>query len=170
MKSKEEIERDDALEELKKYKSKEEETAKAREEAEFDKLVTESRATLDKEISDALKDISLKPSKATVKRLASYMLMARNENLNLSAKDLAGIVKQDMINEYMEQLELSDDDTFANLIGEKNLTRSQKIALAKMRKNPAENVQSKNTSTQVPEKKSEKIYDIHSFLKENLRG
>lgn len=172
MKSKEEQERDDAIEELRRYKQKEADQSKAKEDEDFDKLVVESRNRLDKEISEALQSISMKPSKASVKRLASYLLMAKNENLNLSAKDLAPMVKQDMIAEYMEQLELSDDDTFASMMGEKNLTRSQKIALAKLKKAPTNNAP-KTTVTSLRDKeepRSERNYDIQGFLKEHLKN
>lgn len=113
------------LEELRSFKSKQEEQANKAKEVEAEKAkereYAQASEQLDNEIFDALKEVGLKPTPRLVARMAEQLLATLDDEGNrVSAKDAFGRVKNDYqadVSELLENLEPSQlNEMFPTLV------------------------------------------------------
>lgn len=118
------------LEELKKQAQEREETAKR---AEFERLQLEQERILENEITAALDVGNMPKTPYAVKRMAEMMMIALENNIDLSPKDVAHIVKNNTMKDFKELLNSLSDDQVEDFIGKDVIGRIRKKNIAKVK-------------------------------------
>lgn len=113
-------------EEKKRIESEKEEAAKA----ELRQRHTESYT---KDITSALETSGLPRTEHTVKRMAYYMHQALKRGYDLSASDVADLVKQDYINEHKSLFGGLDGDMLLKLLGDDVANKIRKHDVSKIK-------------------------------------
>lgn len=140
--------------ELESYRSEKKRAAQEKEDAEFAALVESTKGQLAEEMGSAMKEAGLAFTKNAQKRLAGLMADCLEHGLNVPTVKLAQQVKEDMRQEYLEDLETSDDDAFEAMLGSKGFERAQKLLKNKL-KTPGERVSQETKAKLTTGKKTE---------------
>lgn len=122
------------LEDLKeKFKTDEEN----RKNAEFERLQAEQEQKLTDDISSALDTGGLPKTPYTVKKMAEMMMIALQNDIDLTAKDVVPIIRKQMQAEIKEMLSASSDDVLEEFlkdqlprIRKRNVAKAKEIATA----------------------------------------
>lgn len=129
--------KDRELRDLKKWKqdqddakANEAKTAKEKENAELTAHYTQEYSTA---IVDVLQAGGLPKTPTCVKRMAYYMNEGLKRNLDLSPKDVVGLVRDDFIAEQRELYGNSDGDTLLSLLGEDVAAKIRKHDLSRLK-------------------------------------
>lgn len=144
------------LEELKKQAKERDESAK---QSEFQRLQLEQERDLEAGISAALDVGGLPKTPRTVKAMADYMLIALQNNIDLSPQEIAPIVKDMTQKEFKEVISSLSDDQLEDFLGKEVLGRLRKKNVAKAKAiDAASTIKStgevnKNNKTDEPVKK-----------------
>lgn len=129
------------LEELKAEKRRlEEERKKEREEfeqKELERLRQVEYERIDNQITEALDSSDLPKTPYTVRKLAEYMLYGSQNGIELSAKDVLPIVREELLGDLKTIIESLGDDAAEEFIGKEVLNRFRKKNLAKAKQTPA---------------------------------
>lgn len=116
------------LEELKAQAKQREEDAQK---SDFARMQMEQERILETEISSAL-DIGGMPKTArTVKAMAEMMMIALENGIDLSPKDIAPLVKNTTLSEFKEVVSSLTDDQLEDFLGKEVLGRLRKKNIAK---------------------------------------
>lgn len=91
----------------------------------------------DKEFSEALKGSQLPKTTETVRRMASLARKSVEMGLQLSAKDIAGLVRQDFVAEQAAVLSAMDGDAILSILGPETMKRIRTADLARVKGAPA---------------------------------
>lgn len=126
LKEKEKLERE--LKELRDKHKKDEEDRKS---AEFQRLQQQASVQLEGDIITALKDGGLPKTPYTVKKMAEIMMTALANDIDLSAKDILPLMKQQMHSEVREMFASAPEDVMEEMLGKDNVTRLRKRAVAR---------------------------------------
>lgn len=135
-KSPEQREKEKLQRELEAIKKQHEDEKKARAEAEFARIQEQEAVRLDNEITSALDTSGLPKSAYTVKKMAEYMMLALQNNIDLSAKDVVPLLKKQTLAEVREMIGLLPEDMLEDFIGKENISRVRKRSLAKLKETP----------------------------------
>lgn len=130
-------------EKLRKYEETEKETKAKAQKEEIDQLTNQKRQEFDVMFTEALKLSGLPKTAFTVKRMAELQLINLKKKLELTAPQLAKVVREDYANEQKSLIGGFDGDQLMEFLGPdavKKLSKAQ-IAKLKAKGNP--------TSTQV---------------------
>ena len=123
------------LEELKAEKRRlKEERKKEREEfeqKELERLRQVEYERIDNQITEALDSSDLPKTPYTVRKLAEYMLYGSQHGIELSAKDVLPIVREELLGDLKTIIESLGDDAAEEFIGKEVLTRFRKKNIAK---------------------------------------
>lgn len=124
------------LEELKAQAKQREEEAQ---QSEFARIQMEQERILETEISAAL-DVGGMPKTArTVKAMAEMMMIALENGIDLSPKDIAPLVKNTTLSEFKEVVSSLTDDQLEDFLGKEVIGRLRKKNLAKAKSVPSAN-------------------------------
>lgn len=121
------------LRELEEYRSSKKKQQEEIKEKELQEHMNVEIEKLDKEFADAFEQAGLPKTNEMRRRLATMMLEANENGQDISALDLAKMVKKETQQELVELLKAADDETYEAILGSDLLTRSQKIALKKVK-------------------------------------
>lgn len=130
-KSPEQREKDKLLKELEELKAKDKQREEESQRSEMSRLQLEQERILESDISAAL-DIGGMPKTArTVKAMAEMMMIALENGIDLSARDIAPIVKNTTLSEFKEVVSSLTDDQLEDFLGKEVLGRLRKKNIAR---------------------------------------
>lgn len=130
-KSPEQREHAKLLKELEDIKQQRDSEKKDWESREFSRLQAEHERTLETDISAALDIGGLPKTPRTVKAMAELMMVALENNIELSAKDIAPIIKANTMSDFKEIISSLGDDQLDDFLGKDVLGRLRKKNIAK---------------------------------------
>lgn len=151
------------LERLKKEAKEKEEFAKK---AEFERLQLEQEQQLSSQIETALDVGGLPKHPRTVKAMAEMMMIALQNNIDLSPMDIAPIVKNNTMSEFKEIISSLSDDQIEDFLGKEILGRLQKKRVAKAKTaQTVNNVQATSAVKDLKKTEPAKKLTIKEWLK-----
>lgn len=152
------------LEELKDRYKKDDEERKSRE---FQRLQAEAEEKIESDITGALDTSNLPKTPYTVKKMADLMLLALQNNIDLSAKDVVPLLQKQMKQEIREMLSAANDDVLEEFLDNNVKTRLRKrnVARAKEALKTATNVRDSGSTTKAKSVEPEqKKFTMKEFL------
>lgn len=141
-KSPEQLQIEKYQKELEEIKAKQEKEEKERTTNERIRLQKEHEEKIQVNIETALKGSDLPKTPYTVRKMAEMMLIALQNNVDLSPADLVPLIRKQMIADYKELTSAANDDILEELIGKENLTRVRKKTVAKVKQQVAQTANS----------------------------
>jgi len=133
----EERQQKEQQEKLKKYEAKEKEELTAREQAQAKQLEDHYTQEYQKTIIEGLTDSGLPKNAFTVKRMAQLMQTNLQHGLELSPKDLARLVREDMQSEFKSVISDANAEQMLAMLGDDVANKIRKHDLSKFQvKNP----------------------------------
>lgn len=142
-KSPEQIEREKLTKELETIKAERDKEKTEREKSEFERLKAEHAQRLEQDMTVALDTGGLPKSPYTLKRMADYMLLAAQNNVDLNPRDVVPLIKKEMQADLKDFFGASPDELIEELVSSERITNIRKKALAKAREQSS--VQSANS-------------------------
>lgn len=168
-KSPEQREREKLTKELEELKRQRDEEKKSFEQKEFERLQAHHEQQLETDISSALDIGGLPKTPRTVKAMADYMMVALQHGIDLSAQEIAPIVKNTTLGEFKEVINSFTDDQLEDFMGKEILGRLRKRNVAKAKSTAPQTASSvKQTGAEVKKAANatpEKKQTIRDFLK-----
>lgn len=166
-KSPEQREKEKLLKEVEDLKKKAKEREDSLKQSEFQKMQAEQERVLESEISAALDVGGVPKTPRTVARMAEMMMIALQNNIDLSPKDVVGLVKNNTMSEFKEVIAAMSDDQMEDFLGKEVLSRLRKKNIAKAKAvQTANNVKPMgNTPKSKESSNEEKKMTIRDFLK-----
>lgn len=153
------------FEELKERVKKEEETRKQRE---FERLTREHEEKIQVNIESALRTSDLPKTPYTVRKMAEMMMLALQNNVDLSPQDLAPIIRKQMQSDIKELFGAASDDVLEELVGRERIAsiRKKKVAAVKSQQvaQTASSVKSGAEKPAATEKSEQKKIDMKKWL------
>ena len=122
--------------ELKELRDHYENDKKQKEQEEFSRLQSEQEEKITNDVMAALESVKLPKNNRAVRYMAEYMALALENGIDVSANDVAPLVKTKMREEYAELLRSSPDDLLEQFIDKDMETRLQKRRVAKLKAAP----------------------------------
>lgn len=116
------------LEEIKDRYKREEEERKA---SEFSRLQAETEQKLESDISSALDTGTLPKTPYTVKKMAEMMMIALQNDIDLSPKDVLPLIRKQMQQEIKDLFGASSDDVLEEMLGKDTIGRIRKRNIAR---------------------------------------
>lgn len=154
-KSPEQREKDRLAKELEEIKDKYKKEEEARKSAEFQRLQEQAAVQLDQDMTSALETSGLPKSPRTVKAMAEYMMLAMQNDLDISAKELVPLVKKQILGEFKEMIGLLPDEALEEFLGKDNISRVRKRTLQRIKQVAQSPEQIKPTGEDAKKKKEE---------------
>jgi len=131
--------------------------------AEQEKLSQEYEAEFEK----ALTEVDIPKDRYSVSKMAYYMESALTEGIEISAKDAALLVQQDIENDYKEKAEKYSPEQLVKLFGDKMIAKLKNYDLSKIKSPEDKNkIKTKVEQKAVPKKRIKK--KSYQQLKEEL--
>lgn len=153
------------FEELQDKVKKEEETRKQKE---FERLTKDHEEKIQVNIEAALKTSDLPKTPYTVRKMAEMMMLALQNNVDLSPQDLAPIIRKQMQSDIKELFGAASDDVLEELVGKERISsiRKKKIAAVQNKQVAQTATSVKPAGGKAPEKKPEesKKIDMKKWL------
>lgn len=125
-KTPEQKEKEKLQKELQDLKAQAENDKKARDTAEFQRLQEQAAVQLDTSITEALEGSDLPKSPYTVKKMAEYMMLALQNDIDLSPKDLLPLIRKQVTSEIREMFGKMPEEALEEFLGKDNLSRLRK--------------------------------------------
>lgn len=132
-KSPEQREKDKLMKELEDLKQKAKDNEEAAKTAERQRMESEQERILESDISSALDIGGLPKTPRTVKAMAEMMMIALENGIDLSAKDIAPIIKNTNLKEFKEIVDSLSDDQLEGFLGKEVIGRLRKKSVAKVK-------------------------------------
>lgn len=167
-KSPEQKEREKLQKEIEQLRQQAKEREESAQRSEFEKMQVEQERILDVEITAALDVGGIPKTARTVKAMAEMMMIALENNIDLSPKDIAPIVKNTTMSEFKELVGSLADDQLEDFLGKEVIGRLRKRNVAKAKAlDTANSIKATGNDVKKPEdKKSDsKKMTIRDFLK-----
>lgn len=164
-KSPEQLEREKLEAELKAIRSereKEKEEAKARE---LERLQQQELERYDNQITNALSKSTLPKSPYVVKKMADYMLLALENNVDLSADEIIPVVEQEIKDELKQMFAALPEDAIESIVGKDVITKVRKKSIAKAAPPTPLKSAVKDVASDKKEKKEEVKMNYKDFFK-----
>jgi len=114
-------------------KKQHEEEKAAREQAEQTRLTQQYAQQLDVEITDAIEKSGLPKTARTVKYFAEALMFCVQNNIDLSPKDLAPLIKKQTLGDFREIIGSLPDDSLEDFIGKDTASRLRKRSIARIK-------------------------------------
>lgn len=153
------------LEELREKYKKDEEDRKNRE---FERLQAEQEEKIQSDIEVALKSSELPKTPYTVRKMAEMMMLALENNIDLSPKDIVPLLRKQMLGDIKELFSASSDDVLEEILGKDNISRLRKRTVSKVKQQQvaqtANSVKPTGADAKKPEPKEEKKMSLKDFL------
>jgi hypothetical protein len=167
-KTPEQREKEKLQRELEEIKKQREEEKKTWEQKEFERLQAQHEQQLESDISSALDIGGLPKTARTVKAMAEMMMIALENGIDLTPKDIVPIVKNTTLSEFKEVVNSLSDDQLEDFLGKEVIGRLRKrsVAKAKAAVQTASSVKPTGSEPKKSElKQPEKKMTIRDFLK-----
>jgi hypothetical protein len=156
-KSPEQKQREALQQELEQLKNEREQERKKREDAEFTSLQQKAAQEIEGDIYGAIEKGDLPKSPYVVRKMADYMKMALENNINIRASDIIPIVKKDMQDDIKGMLGILPEEIVEEIVGKDRIASIRKRQLAKSRSTPATKVVNTGADIRSNDKPKEKI-------------
>lgn len=130
-KTPEQREKEKLQKELESIKKEREDEKKASEDKEFERLQVEHEKQLETDISAALDIGGLPKTARTVRGMAELMMIALQQGIDLSPKEIVPIMKNSTLSEFKEIISSLGDDQLEDFIGKEVIARIRKKNVAK---------------------------------------
>jgi hypothetical protein len=169
-KSPEQLEKEKLQRELEELKSKFEKEETQRKEREFQRLQAEQEEKIQNDIESALSTNELPKTPYTVRKMAEMMMLALQNDIDLSPKDLVPLLRKQMNSDIKELFSASSDDVLEELLGKDTISRLRKRTVAKVKQQQVAQTANAVKSTGQAEVKAEKKEDQRIHMKDFLRG
>ena len=157
-KSPEQLEKEKLENELKAIKEEREKEKEESKKREFERLQNEAYERYDMLMSQAIESSELPKTPYVVKKMADYMLLGLQNNIDLSPQDIIPIVREEMKEDLKEMFKVMPEDAIEELIGKDTLTKIRKKNLARAKQAPVTQPVSKmtqDTGTKAKESKGD---------------
>lgn len=160
-KSPEQLEKERLQKELNDLKSKLEKDQEEAKQKEYERLVAQETERYDNAIASAIKESELPPSPYVFKKMAGYMLLGLQNNIDLDPKDVIPLVKNEISNDLKEMFAVMPDEAVEAIVGKDTLNRIRKKNVSKAKQAAAVapsqikdvGASSKKEGDQTPQKK-----------------
>lgn len=157
-KTPEQREKEAAQAKLKEYEEKYKKLEEDNKTAKFERMQAEQEKQLTEDISAALDIGGIPKTPRTVARMAEMMMIALDQGIDLSARDIAPLVKNNTLSEFKEVVSALSDDQLEDFLGKEVLGRLRKKNVAKAKApETANQVKSVGQLKPKEEKPAEKI-------------
>lgn len=167
-KSPEQLEREKMENELKAMKEEREKEKEDFKKKEFERLQQQEFTRYESLMVKALEKSDLPKSPYVVKKMADYMLMGLNNNLDLNPEDVLPLVREEIQNDLKDMFSVMPEEVIEAIIGKDVFTRIRKKNVAKAKANPPQPLKSqvKETGQNSKEdnKADEKKIDYKTFF------
>jgi hypothetical protein len=157
-------------EELKKEKEARQREKEEYERQEFERIQQIEYERIDNQMSEALESSDLPKTPYVVRKMAEYMLAASKRGIDLSAKDVLPVVREELLGDLKTIINSLGEDAAEEFIGKEVLTRFRKKNIAKAKTNPVTPATAKasikevaNNSGKMPQKSMDKV-DYKKFF------
>lgn len=131
-----ELERDKAREELAAIKEKQTKDEKDRQTREMTRLQKENEEKVSSNIEAALKTSDLPKTPYTVRKMAEMMLLALQNNVDLSPADIVPIIRKQMQADIKELFGAASDDVLEEFVGKDRISSMRKKKVAQIKSQP----------------------------------
>lgn len=166
-KTPEQREKEKLQRELEELKAKFEREEKERQEREFQRLQAEQEEKIQNDIESALQTGELPKTAYTVRKMAEMMMLALQNDIDLSPKDLVPLLRKQMQADVKDLFGAASDDIIEELVGKERISAIRKKKVAQAQKQVAQTANAvKPTGSEVKAAKKEaKPISIKDFLK-----
>jgi hypothetical protein len=132
-KSPEQLEKEKLEAEIKSLKDQQKKEKEEAEKREFDRLQETAYEQYDMQITKALEGSDLPKSPYVIKKMAEYMLLGLQNNLDISAEDILPLVRDEIQNDIKDMFSALPDEVVEKMVGKDKLNslRKKKVAKAK---------------------------------------
>lgn len=130
-KSPEQREKEKLIRELEDLKAKDKEREESTNKANFERMQMEQERILETEITAALDIGGMPKTPRTVKAMAEMMMVALENGIDLSPRDIAPLVKNTTLSEFKEVVDSLTDDQLEDFLGKEVIGRLRKKNIAK---------------------------------------
>lgn len=131
MKSPEVREKEQLQKEVEALRKQMKDEAESKSKAEYERLVAQEEQKLQSEIEEAIDSSGLPASPFVLKRISDVLIMAAENNKQISPKQAMNIVKKEMQKDIQEYLKLSPDEALEELMGGDRIKSLRKKQLSK---------------------------------------
>lgn len=165
-KSPEQKDKEKIQKEYEQLKKEVEEAKSARDKAEFQALQEKHAVQLDADMSEAIQSAGLPKNARTIKHMAEALSFCIQNNIDMSAKDLAPLIKKQTLAEFKEMIGSLADDDFEDWVGKERLTnmRKKRVAAATAKPVSTSNIKPTGSSAATDEPKKVKANDFFNKL------
>lgn len=168
-KSPEQLEKEKLQKELEELREKYKKDEEERKKNSFERLQAEQEEKIQNDIEGALKTSNLPKTPYTVRKMAEMMMLALQNNIDLSPKDLVPLLRKQMSTDIKDLFSASGDEVLEELLGKDNISRLRKRTVAKVKEQQV--AQTANSVKQTgTEGKSEKKEPQRMSIKDFLKG
>lgn len=166
-KTPEQREKEDMQRRLQEYEERAKKLEEDKKLSDRQKLEFEQEKAIELDISAALDIGGIPKTPRTVARMAEMMMIALKEGIDLSAKDIAPLVKNNTMSEFKELVTALSDDQLEDFIGKEVIGRLRKRNIAKAKAAPQTAQSVKSTGSDAPKKEEAPVrrQTIKEFLK-----
>jgi len=167
-KSPEQLEKEKLQKELEDLKGKFEKEDKDRKEREFSRLQAEQEEKIQGDIESALQSNELPKTPYTVRKMAEMMMLALQNDIDLSPKDLVPLLRKQMTTDIKELFGASSDEILEEMIGKERISSIRKKKIAQVQKQVAQtasSVKPTGKASDVKEEKKSEGISMRDFLK-----
>lgn len=135
-KSPEVLEKEKLQKELEELRAEQKAREEAQKNADMERIQAETERKLEDGITSALKDSGLPKSAMTVKKMAEWMYVALQNNIDLEPKDVIPLIRKEMKEDLKEFFSISGDDMVEEILGKDRINnmRKKQVAALKERK------------------------------------
>lgn len=130
-KSPEQLEREKLEKELQSLKDEREKEKEDFKRKEFERLQSQAYEQYDVQMTKALEKSDLPKSPYTIKKMADYMLLALQENIDVSPEDVLPLVRQELQSDLKEMFALMPDEVIESIVGKDVIGRIRKKSVTK---------------------------------------
>lgn len=164
-KTPEQIELEKAKAELKRIKEEREKDEAERKELERQRLTEEAFKNYETQVESALEKSDLPKTPYTVKKMADWMMLGLENNVDISPAEAAELVKEEMHNDLKQMFAVMPEDVIEQIVGKETFNRVRKKNLAKAKAAPkAPNpIKTSLTDTGLKAEKQEKPVEKKNF-------
>lgn len=155
MKSPEVREKEQLQKEVEALRKQMKEESEAKSKAEYERLVAQEEEKLQSEINEAIDSSGLPASPFVLKRISDVLIMAAENDKQISPKQAMNIVKKEMMKDIKELLGASPEDALEDLIGSDRIKSLRKKQLAKAKATSVETAAPRVDSMMKPVQRQE---------------
>lgn len=164
-KSPDQLEKEKAQKELAEIKAKIEADETKRKSSELQRLQQEQQEKIEVNIESALKTSDLPKTPYTVRKMAEMMLIALQNNVDLSPTDLVPLIRKQMQSDIKDLFGAANDDILEELIGKERISKMRKKKVAAVQQQIAQTATSvKASGGKSPAAPEAKKMTIKEFL------